>query len=95
MNDHITRLLTEALTQALKDALVPIVREAVTEALASLPKADQTTEDTSVTETRLSAIEERMDSLESDLSDKVDSSDIEDAVTNAIDSGSFSIEFRG
>ena len=98
MNDTITRLLTEALATALKDALVPIVREAVTEALASLPKADQTTEDDTQSQTpikaRLDALEEQVADLESSLSDKVDSSDIEDAVTNAIDSGSFSIEFR-
>ena len=99
MQDTITRLLTEALAQSLKEALVPIVREAVTEALASLPKADQTTEDDTQSNTpikaRLDALEEQVADLESSLSDKVDSSDIEEAVTNAIDNGSWDISFRG
>ena len=99
MNDTITRLLTEALATALKDALVPIVREAVNEALATMPPKALADEDDTQSNTpvkaRLDAIEERLDEVESSLSDKVDSSDIEQAVTDAIDQGSFSIEFRG
>lgn len=95
MNDQITALLSQALANALKDALTPIVREAVTEALKSVPQADQTSDITA----RLGAIEERLDSLESDLADKVDSSDIDDKVSEAVqdclDNGSWNIEFRG
>lgn len=98
MTDQITALLTQALTQSLKDALTPIVREAVTEALATMPPKVLEAEPTHMSEpldNRFHAIEERLDSLESDMSDKVDQSDISDHVQDCIDSGSFSIEFRG
>jgi hypothetical protein len=97
MQDAITAMLTEALAKALKDALVPIVREAVTEALATMPpKAleDENTSNTPLAD-RLDQLESKLDDLESSLSDKVDSSDISDAVQDCIDSGSFNIEFRG
>lgn len=91
MHDHITRLLSEALASALKDALVPIVREAVTEALASLPKPEETTLPAN--------LEERLSDIEASLSDKVDSSDIDDkvseAVSDCLDNGSWDITFRG
>ena len=95
MTDQITALLSQALANALKEALVPIVREAVSEALASLPQAEQPSDITA----RLGTIEERLDSLESDLADKVDSGDIDDKVSEAvqdiIDNGSWDITFRG
>lgn len=98
MTDQITALLSQALANALKEALVPIVREAVSEALASLPQADQTMSNTPQADL-LQAIEERLDSLESDLADKVDSGDIDDKVSEAVqdclDNGSWNIEFRG
>ena len=94
MNDQITALLSQALASALKDALVPIVREAVNEALASVPQA----EPSDIT-ARLGTIEERLDSIESDMADKVDSGDIDDKVSDAvqdiIDNGSWDISFRG
>ncbi len=89
MNDTITRLLSEALAAALKDALVPIVREAVTEALKSVPQTETTLPE---------GLEDRLTSIEASLEDKVDSSDIEDAVSSAVsdclDSGSWDITFR-
>ncbi len=91
MHDQITRLLSEALASALKDALVPIVREAVNEALATLPKTEETTLPAN--------LEERLSDIESSLSDKVDRSDIDDAVGEAVsdclDNGSWDITFRG
>jgi hypothetical protein len=100
MNDQITALLSQALASALKDALVPIVREAVTEALASLPQAEDKPvliPDDIVA--RFATVEERLDSIESDLSDKVDSGDIDDkvseAVSDCLDNGSWDISFRG
>ena len=95
MTDQLTALLSQALANALKEALVPIVREAVSEALASLPQAEQPSDITA----RLGTIEERLDSLESDLADKVDSGDIDDkvseAVSDCLDNGSWDITFRG
>lgn len=93
MQDTITRLLTEAIAQSLKEALVPIVRDAVTEAMATQPKVEET--QPSDISARLGVLEEKVENLESDLSDKVDQSDISDHVQDCIDSGSFSIEFRG
>lgn len=91
MNEQITALLSQALADALKQALVPIVRDAVTEALKQAPAETQ--------DTRLQAIEERLDSIESDMSDKVDSGDIDDKVSEAVqdclDNGSWDISFRG
>ncbi len=101
MNDTITRLLTEALATALKDALVPIVREAVTEALASMPShpATDPAHPSNHLEARLDTLEGQVESLESDLADKVDSGDIDDKVSEAVqdclDSGSWDITFRG
>ena len=98
MHDQITALLSQALANALKDALVPIVREAVTEALASVPQAEPTHMSEPL-DARFHAIEERLDSIESDMSDKVDSSDIDDkvseAVSDCLDNGSWDITFRG
>jgi hypothetical protein len=95
MNDQITALLSQALADALKQALVPIVRDAVNEALASQPKEEKPLCHSDEVVARFTAIEERLDSLESDMTDKVDQSDINDHVQDCIDSGSFSIEFRG
>jgi hypothetical protein len=95
MNDTITALLSQALATALKDALIPIVREAVNEALATMPPKALEDENTTPLAERLDQLESKLDDLESSLSDKVDSSDISDAVQDCIDSGSFSIEFRG
>lgn len=103
MHDTITRLLTEALATALKDALVPIVREAVNEALATMPPKALADEDDTQSNTpvkaRLDAIEERLDSIDSDMSDKVDTCDIDDkvseAVTDCLDNGNWDITFRG
>lgn len=94
MNDQITALLSQALADALKQALVPIVREAVTEALATMPpKALE--DETGTLSDRLSKVEEQVADLECQMSDKADTNDIEQAVIDAIDNGSFSIEFRG
>lgn len=94
MNDQITALLSQALANALKEALVPIVRDAVNEALATMPpKALE--DETGTLSDRLSQLEEKVNSLESDMSDKVDQSDISDAVQDCIDSGSWDISFRG
>ena len=98
MQDTITAMLTQALATALKEALTPIVRDAVNEALASVPQAEPTHMSEPL-DARFHAIEERLDSIESDLSDKVDSGDIDDkvseAVSDCLDSGSWDITFRG
>jgi hypothetical protein len=58
--------------------------------------ADETqAEDTSPLLERIKALEEQVADLESQMSDKADTNDIEQAVIDAIDNGSFSIEFRG
>ena len=94
MTEQLTALLSQALATALKEALTPIVREAVTEALKDIPQAD-----TSDMTARLGTIEERLDSIESDMTDKVDQSDIDDkvseAVSDCLDNGSWDITFRG
>lgn len=108
MNDTITRLLTEALATALKDALVPIVREAVTEALATMPSTPATDPNhpSNHLEARLDTLESQVEDLEtkvvaheSDLDDKADKGDIDDlvqsAVSDCLDSGSWDITFRG
>jgi len=101
MNDTITRLLTEALATALKDALVPIVRDAVNEALASQPATPATdpAHPSNHLEARIDTLESKVESLESDLSDKVYSCDIDDkvgeAVSDCLDNGSWDISFRG
>lgn len=70
------------------------MRDAVNEALATMPpKALE--DETGTLSDRLSQLEEKVESLESDLSDKVDQSDISDAVQDCIDSGSWDITFRG
>ena len=98
MTDQITALLTQALTQSLKDALTPLIREAVTEALKDIPQAEPTHMSEPL-DARFHAIEERLDSIESDMSDKVDTSDIDDkvseAVSDCLDNGSWDITFRG
>lgn len=90
MTDQITALLTQALTQSLKDALTPIVREAVMEALKSVPETDPASPSNN--------LEARIDTLESQMEDKADRSDIEDevqsAVSDCLDNGSWDITFR-
>jgi hypothetical protein len=103
MNDQITAMLSQALANALKDALVPIVREAVTEALATMPPKALEHEDpahpSNHLEARIDTLESKVEDLESSLSDKVDSSDIDDkvseAVSDCLDNGSWDITFRG
>lgn len=98
MHDQITTLLSQALANALKEALVPIVREAVNEALKDTPQADPAHPSNHL-EARIDTLESKVESLESDLSDKVDSGDIDDkvaeAVQDCIDNGSWDITFRG
>jgi hypothetical protein len=100
MNDQITALLSQALASALKDALTPIVREAVNEALATMPpKALPESEADSTLLQRVEALEEQMADVQTSLEDKVDTCDIDDkvseAVSDCLDNGSWDITFRG
>lgn len=88
MTEQLTALLSQAIATALKDALVPIVRDAVNEALKDNPQAPALPDN----------LEERLTAIESSLEDKVERSDIEEEVSSAVqdtlDNGSWDINFR-